>query len=256
VVLLGRKLITEKEWYDADWEGILERGEEYQEELYRRRVEGVERSKLWLQFFYRRRDEIVYSIAKPLLRDGWSILDIGCGVSLMARIADKAGKGVKVTGLDISTSVLEENRKRWPDHEWIEGNAADPPFDEQFDLVLSTELLEHLTDRVEAMHNWFELVKPGGYFILTTPTPTMKIPNGPHLGFESLGTVRKVMGEHGIRMVESHGIGLFLPLQAKVILSMSDPAMRNRVFDWMLRSTYRFPTLSDDVVYVGRRTAE
>ena len=248
-----RRRITEKEWYDADWESTLELGEVYQEELYRRKVSKVERWRLWLQFFYRRRDEIVYSITGSLLKDGWSILDIGCGVSLIARIAEKIGKDVQITGLDISTSVLEENKKRWPHHVWIEGNAADPPINKKYDLVLSMEILEHLTDRVEAMHNWFNLVKSGGYFILTTPTPTMKIPNGPHLGFESLGTVKRVMKEHDIRLVESYGIGLFLPLQAKLILSMSDPAMRNRIFYWMLKSTYRFPTWSDGVVYVGKR---
>lgn len=250
---MARRFLTSKEYYDQDWEGILDRGEEYKQEIMHRKVEGFDVSKLWLELFYRRRDVIVFSIAGPLMADGWSVLDIGCGVSILARIVDEVGKDARVTGIDISTSVLEENGKRWPDHVWLEGDAADPEVEGQFDLILSTEILEHLPDRVGALGNWFKLVRPGGYCIITTPTPTLKIPDGPHLGFESLGTIKKVMRRNGVDLVRAYGIGLFLPLQAKKILSLGDIQLRNRLYDFQLKCTYRLPTLADDVVYLGRK---
>jgi SAM-dependent methyltransferase len=41
--------------------------------------------------------------------------------------------------------------------------------DEQYDFVHSSHCLEHLADPAEGLKNWFRVVKPNGYMILTVP---------------------------------------------------------------------------------------
>ena len=38
-----------------------------------------------------------------------------------------------------------------------------------FDAVHSSHCLEHMTDPVQALHNWWPVVKPGGYLVLVVP---------------------------------------------------------------------------------------
>ena len=71
-----------------------------------------------------------------------SILDVGCGDG---RITNRlVGSYKKVVGLDISQAALQHVRA-----EAIVGSVDNIPFgDRSFDLVLATELLEHLPQRV------------------------------------------------------------------------------------------------------------
>lgn len=41
--------------------------------------------------------------------------------------------------------------------------------DESLDFVVSSHCLEHLNDPVEGIKNWFRIIKPGGYLIVTVP---------------------------------------------------------------------------------------
>ncbi|MDR0242158.1 MAG: class I SAM-dependent methyltransferase [Burkholderia sp.] len=41
--------------------------------------------------------------------------------------------------------------------------------DESFDFVHASHCLEHMRDPVEALHNWFRVLKPGGHLICMVP---------------------------------------------------------------------------------------
>jgi len=41
--------------------------------------------------------------------------------------------------------------------------------DGQFDYVYSSHFLEHLDEPVEALHEWYRILKPGGHLILYLP---------------------------------------------------------------------------------------
>ncbi|RMG96665.1 MAG: class I SAM-dependent methyltransferase [Deltaproteobacteria bacterium] len=73
------------------------------------------------------------------------ILDVGCGEGFVLDRLARAGVEAELYGLDMSASAVTEARARLGDRARIEvGDARTPPFDEPFDLVLMTEVLEHI----------------------------------------------------------------------------------------------------------------
>jgi len=241
-----------KSTYEAHWEFRFEERDELAQELMTRPTRNNhENGVLWIEYFEMRRYEVLEPILVRILEPGNSVLDVGCGDSLIANVARANEMDIELTGIDISTSAIEHNTKVWPEYEWLEGDASDPAPGRTFDLVHAGEIIEHLDDRPPALDNWCKCVAPGGALIITTPTPTLKFPEGQHVGFESQGDIRRAMARHGIRLTESYGIGIFVPFHAKLLFKFRDASFRDAFYKWTLRATHRFPTLATQAVYVG-----
>jgi 2-polyprenyl-3-methyl-5-hydroxy-6-metoxy-1,4-benzoquinol methylase len=76
------------------------------------------------------------------------VLDIGCGNGALAH--DLAMKAAKVLAIDISSKNIRQARKKYPAHniEYISGDATSYSFKERFDIVVLSNVLEHMDERV------------------------------------------------------------------------------------------------------------
>lgn len=106
----------------------------------------------------------------PLLQEGQSILDVGCGPgTITAGLARKVAPG-RVVGVDASAEVLERARVAAEGQENVSFEVADAyslPFgDRSFDVVHAHQVLQHLVDPVAALREWHRLVRPGGVLAL------------------------------------------------------------------------------------------
>jgi len=101
-----------------------------------------------------------------LLLDGKShikLLEAGCGSA--SRIKFRAQ--VHAVGVDISQEELDKNKTV---HEKILGDLQTYPLPEQeFDVVICWDVIEHLPNPRAALHNMFRAVKPLGLVILGFP---------------------------------------------------------------------------------------
>ena len=109
------------------------------------------------------------------------ILDIGCGHGWYPfRLIDKWNLKGHITGIDISRHNIElfqnEIKKRGYSDKLSANiaNAEALPFDDNtFDLVYSTEALEHIESPSLFFKEASRVLKPGGKLIITTPSGPM-----------------------------------------------------------------------------------
>ena len=74
-----------------------------------------------------------------------TILDVGCGEGFMIRNIKDILPSCNIIGIDISNNALAMAKKKCPDVDLRIGNATELQFeDESFDLVICSEVLEHI----------------------------------------------------------------------------------------------------------------
>ena len=105
-------------------------------------------------------------IIKPL-----DVLDIGCGAGAQCMIWAKNGH--KVVGLDVNAPLIELAQARAREQglpiEFRVGSATQLPFHgSSFDVCLLPELLEHVADWEQCIHEAVRVLKPGGVLYLST----------------------------------------------------------------------------------------
>lgn len=95
------------------------------------------------------------------------VADIGCGTGLQVELF--ARQGVRsVVGYDKSTAMLAEARKRFPEREFIQGDAtvATMAAADQFDLITMLYFTIYMIpDRTQMLKNIFLWLAPGGVFM-------------------------------------------------------------------------------------------
>lgn len=101
--------------------------------------------------------------AKKYLRSGDRILDAGCGMGdLMLHFPEH-----ETVGVDISDDYLEIARERGLDVHLCE--IEEMIWIQEFDMVLCTEVLEHVFDLNVVVENLLRALKPGGHLIVRVP---------------------------------------------------------------------------------------
>lgn len=150
------------------------------------------------------------------LNDVSSICDLGCGNGhISGRLA---ALGYQVTGIDASKSGIQVARRIYPHANFIEAfidrDLDDTIAQRNFDLVISSDVIEHLyrpSDLLEAAHS---LLKPGGRVLIGTPyhgylknlliaaagkmdAHFSALHDGGHIKFFSVKTLSQLMRSHG-----------------------------------------------------------
>ena len=97
------------------------------------------------------------------------VLDVGCGSGVhgaeLTRIL-----GHRVTGVDLSESSIESARHRMQAAFVADvTRPEDYPFDSGFDVILFSDLLEHMQDPAAVLAAHLQLLKPGGHVLISLP---------------------------------------------------------------------------------------
>lgn len=92
-------------------------------------------------------------------------LDLGCGEGRFCRMMAK--QGLRVTGIDPTTQLLDAARSQSPDIRYDVGVAEDLPYEDgQFDLVVSYISFVDIPDYQRAIAEVARVLKPGGTFLI------------------------------------------------------------------------------------------
>lgn len=108
---------------------------------------------------------------------GKKILDLGCGTGIYSKLLTK--KGAKIKGIDISNKMIEIARKENSNVEFIVGGIEKLPYkNNEFDIVLSALVLEHVKNWSKILREVNRVLKKGGLFVFSIENPVINATKG------------------------------------------------------------------------------
>ncbi len=112
------------------------------------------------------RDQFFELVPPP----GQLTLDIGCGEGRLSR--DLAARGHRILGIDQSPKVITAARELSPELEFVEGDAADLPLeDESVDLAVAFMSLQDIDDMQGAVGETSRVLIANGRFVVAVVHP-------------------------------------------------------------------------------------
>jgi SAM-dependent methyltransferase len=164
-------------------------------------------------FIARRLDEIVATF-EPY-RQTNRLLDVGCGAGSFLEAAARAGW--RPHGVEVSRPAVEHVRRLGFEIFAGELESADHP-DGHFDVVVASEVLEHVADPRAMLREIARVLRPGGLLWATTPhgrgvsaralgARWSAVSPPEHLHLFSVASIRRALREAGFRraQVATHG---------------------------------------------------
>lgn len=121
------------------------------------------------QWWCKARRDIVFRFAgKAAPNLDSRILEIGCSSGLLMLALRDAGYS-DVTGIDVSDTAIEAARRRGLQNvARMDAARLDFP-DAAFDLVIASDVLEHIPHDGAALREWRRVLRPGGELVLFVP---------------------------------------------------------------------------------------
>ena len=150
--------------------------------------------------------------------NGKLLLDAGCGTGWFSQRAFE--RGAIVTSMDLGDNLLNETAKKCNSKRVI-GSVLEIPFENNsFDIIISSEVIEHVPNPLVAIKEMYRVLKPGGTLILTTPNKiwyfaiwianTFKL--RPYQGLENWSwyySLKNDITRIGFNIIDSKGTHLF-----------------------------------------------
>lgn len=164
------------------------------------------------------------------VRAGDRALDLGCGGGVFAaELAAAVGGAGAVLGVEVAEAALRRARARHPELRFARAPVDGPlPLeDASFDVVWSSEVIEHVADTARWLSEVRRVLAPGGRLLLTTPDHSrlrlllggigrFSPPLGDHLHLYDARSLRGVLNDFGFGSIDVRGVG-GAPLARRVL---------------------------------------
>jgi len=166
----------------------------------------------------RRLDVIFDRLLQGRTLSGLRVLDVGCGTGPFSLAAQQ--RGASIVSLDIGLELLRVARAKGVTRT-VAADAARLPFaDGRFDVVLSSECVEHTTNPEQCVAEMLRVLRPDGILVLTCPNRLWRwsavaasaLRIRPYQGLENWPgwrTLERWVRAHGGRVTTHLGLHLF-----------------------------------------------
>lgn len=133
------------------------------EEEYTEKYLNYENNHWWFQG----RRDIITKILNGYSKNS-AILDIGCSGGPLLRILKKKGYN-DLIGIDISEESIKQCKKKGLKNVHVMNGVKTSFESEQFDIIIASDILEHIKQEEEALKEWKRILKKNGKLIIFVP---------------------------------------------------------------------------------------
>ncbi len=179
--------------------------------------------------FHEYRRATLRELVKPL--GGTKLLDVGCSDGSMT---EQFGPRFTISGVDASEKSVQVARSKGIDAQICNVEEGLPYDAETFDIVIATEVLEHVLRTDFVLHEINRVLRPGGHLIVTTPNVNsitslammilLDMPpfasaryRAPHVRDFTIRTLKMALGNHGFEVKKLFGGSIALPVLGNVL---------------------------------------
>jgi cyclopropane fatty-acyl-phospholipid synthase-like methyltransferase len=175
-----------------------------------------------------------------------TVLEAGCGDGWNCHNLVQCG--MDVVGCDWSQNGIDHARRLVPDARFYCGDLTDPEFQrsfsDPFDAVVLIEVIEHIRpdECVTALSNILRFLRPGGTFVLTTPSSNQANDNPQHYRHFDEATLRQLVSSvpgMEIAAVEGYGDATFGRVHEQVMRLFDNRYYRIKPLKRWLDGVYR-----------------
>jgi 2-polyprenyl-3-methyl-5-hydroxy-6-metoxy-1,4-benzoquinol methylase len=185
------------------------------------------------------------------------ILDIGSGISPFREIF-KPEECPQITAFDISTILIQKAKKICPHITSLVDDAQNPSLTGKWDILFAGEIIEHLPRPWEALLKWNDLIKQGGYLVISTPNRHFSRKTKEHISLLTISEMKKMLGQLNFKILEIIGVDIFIPFLDRFLHKLTKylpkiSSVSDRIFQIKIRATFRLPWLARDIVYITKK---
>jgi len=133
------------------------------EESYASKYHKLEENHWW---FLGRRD-IIFKLINNYHRDT-EILEVGCSGGALIRFLKERGFR-RLRGIDIDERAIEICRQKGITDTCVGDAERTALKDQQFDMIIASDILEHIKDEDKALREWHRILKKDGELLVFVP---------------------------------------------------------------------------------------
>jgi 2-polyprenyl-3-methyl-5-hydroxy-6-metoxy-1,4-benzoquinol methylase len=156
-------------------------------------------------------------------------LDFGCGEALFWQEMQARGIHMNaLTGIDLRADALAQAGAQFPEYRFLETDLLSWEPDHPFDLVIASQVLEHIPEPGPILNKLVQICSPEGELLLTVPwEPFFRIGNlargrdirrlgnhPEHVNHWGVGSFRRFIEPHA-QIIEADAIFPFLLIRAR-----------------------------------------
>lgn len=120
-------------------------------------------------FWFRARNILIIWALLRYKKKSTNFLEVGCGTGFVLKGISHAFPSVKLMGSEIHHQGLKYAIKRVPKAEFMQMDARQTPYYEEFDSIGAFDVLEHIKEDELVIKQLHAALKPGGILFISVP---------------------------------------------------------------------------------------
>ncbi|MDT8273387.1 MAG: class I SAM-dependent methyltransferase [Desulfomonilia bacterium] len=120
-------------------------------------------------FWFRHRLNSILDAVQIHFPRAHEVLEVGCGTGNVLSSLSQSMPGLSLSGSDLFIEGLHFAKTRIPSAQLYQMDACRMPFENEFDLILALDVLEHIGDDTIALKEISKSLRPGGGVLITAP---------------------------------------------------------------------------------------